>query len=132
MLIAKLAEIMKHERPGFKVAVLFVDSAFGSPYVERLHVLGYRNVVEVNFGSPAPDRHQANVRAYIWNLAKEWLPRGAIDPADEKLAMDLSGPGAKIREKTGQLVLESKARCRSGDSPVPTTATPFVSPSRSR
>jgi hypothetical protein len=108
-LISVLAGIMADDRPDYKVAAMFVDSAFGSPYVERLHVLGYANVIEVNFGSPSPDRHQANVRAYIWNKCKEWLPRGAIDPTDEKLALDLSGPGAMIKEKTGQLVLESKA-----------------------
>jgi hypothetical protein len=100
---------MKDERPGHKVAVLFVDSAFGSPYVERLHVLGYKNVIEVNFGGHSPDRHQANMRAYMWNQVKEWLPRGAIDPADEKLALDLAGPGANIRVSDGKLVLESKA-----------------------
>ena len=88
---------------------MFVDSAFGAPYVERLHVLGYSNVIEVNFGSPSPDRHQANMRAYMWNQLREWLPHGAIPATDEKLAIDLSGPDAKIRVTTNQLVLESKA-----------------------
>jgi len=64
-------------------------------------------VVEVNFGAPSLDRHQANMRAYMWNLAKEWLPHGAIDASDEKLALDLGGPGAHIRNN-GQLVIESK------------------------
>ena len=107
-LLAKLAEIMGDERPGYKVQVMFVDSAFGAPYVERLHVLGYDNVVEVNFGGSSPDRHQENLRAYMWNQLKEWLPRGAISLDDEKLAMDLAGPGAHIRTN-GKLVLESKA-----------------------
>lgn len=108
-LIAKLAAVMQDRRPGHKVAVMFVDSAYGAPYVERLHVLGYANVIEVNFGAPSPDRHQANMRAYMWNRLREWLPHGAIPGDDEKLAIDLSGPGAKIRVTTNQLVLESKA-----------------------
>jgi hypothetical protein len=52
---------------------MFVDFAYGAPYVERLHLLGFANVIEVNFGTASPDRHQANMRAYMWNLQKEWL-----------------------------------------------------------
>lgn len=111
MLLAKLAEIMRDDRPGHKVTVMFVDAAYGAPYVERLHVLGFDNVIEVNFGSKSPDRHQYNMRAYMWNQVKEWLRHGGIptDAEDEKLAMDLGSPGAFIKTGTGQLVLESKA-----------------------
>jgi phage terminase large subunit len=70
--------------------------------------LEFSNVVEVNFGGHAPDRHQANMRAYMWNQCKEWLSHGAIDPNDEKLANDLAGPGYGINH-SNQLVLESKA-----------------------
>jgi hypothetical protein len=108
MLLAKLSELMKDERPGFKIAVLFVDSAFGAPYVERLHLLRYPNVVEINFGAASPDRHQANMRAYMWNLGKGWLLRGAIEAEDEKLASDLGGPGFHLKSNTNQLVIESK------------------------
>jgi len=108
-MLAKLAEVMNDRRPGFKVAVMFIDSAYGAPYVERLHVSGFSNVTEVNFGAASPDPHQANMRAYMWNLAKEWLPHGAISADDEKLALDLGSPGAHIRNN-GQLVLESKER----------------------
>jgi hypothetical protein len=106
-MLAKLAGIMKDDRPEHRVAVMFVDSAYGAPYVERLHVLGYSNVVEVNFGAPSSDHHQANMRAYMWNLMKEWLLHGALPAEDEKLAPDLGSPGAHIRPN-GQLVLESK------------------------
>jgi hypothetical protein len=106
-MLARLAAVMRDQRPAFKVAVMFIDSAYGAPYVERLHVLGFANVIEVNFGAASPDRHQANMRAYMWNLAKEWLPHGAIPADDEKLALDLGSPGAHIRTN-GQLVLESK------------------------
>ena len=106
-MLARLAAVMREERPEFKVAVMFIDSAYRAPYVERLHVLGFANVIDVNFGAASLDRHQANKRVYMWNLAKEWLPHGAIPPDDEKLALDLGGPGAHIRTN-GQLVLESK------------------------
>jgi hypothetical protein len=75
--------------------------------VELLHALGFANVTEVNFGAASPDRHQANMRSYMWNLTKEWLPHGAIPADHEKLGLDLGSPGAHIRSN-GQLVLESK------------------------
>jgi hypothetical protein len=106
-MLSTLAEIMRDERPAFKVAAMFVDSAYGAPYVERLHLLGFSNVIEVNFGSPSPDHHQANQRAYMWNLVREWLLHGALPVDDEKLALDLGSPGAHIRSNN-QLVLESK------------------------
>jgi hypothetical protein len=28
---------------------------------------------QLNFGTASPDHHQANMRAYEWNLQKEWL-----------------------------------------------------------
>jgi hypothetical protein len=106
-MLARLAGVLSDQRPEFKVAMMFVDSAHGAPYVERLHVLGFTNVVEVNFGGTSPDRHQANMRAYMWNQLKEWLPHGAIPCDDEKLAFDLGSPGAHIKTN-GRLVLESK------------------------
>lgn len=107
-LLAKLADVMRDETPGRKVAAMFIDSAFGAAYAVRLQALGFSNVHEVTFGAKSPDRHQFNMRAYMWNNCKEWLTRGAIDPDDEKLAKDLAGPGYGINQ-TSQLVIESKA-----------------------
>src|SRR5258708_40260860 len=78
ILIAKAAEILRDRRPERKVAAMFVDSAFGAPIVERLHTLGYENAYEVNFGGRSPDRHQENMRAYMYSLVKDWLPKGSI------------------------------------------------------
>jgi hypothetical protein len=85
-----------------------VDSAFGAPVVERLHALGFRNVHEISFGGPSRDRHQANMRAYMWFRLKEWLGKGAI-PDEEGLANQLAGPGYHINTG-GKLVIESKAK----------------------
>lgn len=117
-LIAKLAEVLAEQDPERKVTMMFIDSAFGSPIVERLHVLGFDNVVEVNFGSKSPDIHQLNMRAFMWNQVKEWLPRGAIDKNDERLDVDLTSPGWHLN-KSNQLVLESKEELQKrGVSPV--------------
>jgi len=106
-MISKLAEVLRETDPLKRVVMMFIDSAFGSPIVERLHLLGFDNVVEVNFGLRSPDYHFLNMRAFMWNSLKDWLPRGAIDKNDERLEVDLTGPGWHLN-KTNQIVLESK------------------------
>ena len=86
--------------------MLFVDSAYGAPYVERLKSMGFTNVQEVNFGANSPDRHQANMRAYMWNKLRDWLEHGAI-ASYVTLENDLTGP-CSDRNRRDQLVLESK------------------------
>lgn len=106
--LAKLADILTHDQDGRKVDMMFIDSAFGAPYVERLQSMGFKNVQEVRFGSPSLDRHQANRRAYMWHETKEWLGSvGCIDPKDSKLEIDLTSPGYHINRQD-QLVIESK------------------------
>lgn len=105
--IAQAARVLSDRTPGRIVSILFVDSAFGSPVVERLHVLGFDNVVEVNFGGPSPNFHQENMRSYMWNEMKEWLSRALLPKQDERLESDLGGPGFHMN-KRNKLVLESK------------------------
>ena len=125
IMIAKLSEVLADKSPGKRVAMMFVDSAFGAPIVERLQTLGFQNVVEVNFGGRSPDQHQANMRAYMWNACKEWLKRGAIDKNDEKLAIDLVGPGFHLN-RSNQLVLESKQEMQKRGEPSPDDADALV------
>jgi len=106
-ILARLAEVLGDKRPAHKVSMMFVDSAYGAPYVERLRAMGFDNVQEVNFGGPSPDRHQANMRAYMWHRMKEWLDRGAIPADDVVLETDLTAPGSHLN-RSDQLVLESK------------------------
>lgn len=107
VMMAKLTELLSDKRPDRKIAMMFVDSAFGAPYVERLRSMGFDNVQEVSFGAPSPDRHQANMRAYMWSRLKEWLLKGAI-PEDITLETDLTGPGYHLN-RSEKLVIESKA-----------------------
>lgn len=107
-ILARLADVLGDKRRDRRVSMMFVDSAFGAPYVERLRAMGFDNVVEVNFGAPAPDRHQANMRACMWHRMKEWLSLGGAIPADDKiLETDLAAPGSHLNRRD-QLVLESK------------------------
>ncbi len=106
-LIAILAERLRDERPGHKIAAMFIDSAFGSPIVERLHVLGFDNVHEIRFGGASPNRNYANQRAYQWGKMKDWLPTGAIPKDDTRLESDLTAPGFHLN-RGDEIVLESK------------------------
>ena len=101
------AQILNTTYDGILPTALFVDSGFGGPIVDRLHQLGYRNVVEVSFGSAAPDtQHFANMRTYMWSQMRDWLTRGSIDQND-RLETDLQGPWFHHNQRD-QLVLESK------------------------
>jgi hypothetical protein len=106
------AELLADRRPEKKISAMFVDSAFGSPIVERLHTLGFMNVHEVSFGGASPDLHQLNMRAYMWNRAKDWLLTGAIPDDDSRGVKDALGwqlgiPGYTIN-RSNKLVLEPK------------------------
>lgn len=118
MLITKCAALLSEQSAAKRIAMMFVDSAFGAAIVERLKVLGYKNVQEVNFGGASPDPHQLNMRALMWNATKDWLLKGAIDKNDERLAIDLASAGYHIN-RSGKLVIESKEELvkRLGHSP---------------
>jgi hypothetical protein len=118
VMIATLSQVLAEREGKKRVAMMFIDSAFGAPIVERLHMLGYKNVVEVNFGGRSPDSHQHNLRAYMYAQMKDWLRRGNIDKNDERLEIDLTGPGYHI-SKQGQLVIESKAEMQKRGVPSP-------------
>lgn len=105
-LVSILAERLADDAPERKIHAMFIDSAFGAAVVERLQVLGFKQVHEVNFGGPSPDIHQHNQRAYQWARMKDWLTRGAI-LRDNRLEADLTGPGFHLNSKD-QLVIESK------------------------
>lgn len=117
-LIARCAQILREQNPRKRVAVLFVDSAFGAPIVERLRTLGFDNAIEVNFGGQSLDQHQANLRAYMWNQMKEWLAKGCIDQNDVKLEIDITGPGFKF-DKQNRIVIESKQDMQKRGVPSP-------------
>jgi hypothetical protein len=90
------------------VTAMFIDVAFGAPIAVRLKQMGFHNVHEVNFGGPSADALAENARAAMWKSVKEWLPKGAIDHQDHRLAMELAGPGFHLN-KRNKLVIESKA-----------------------
>ena len=100
------AELLRDRRPERHIAALFVDSAFGAAIAVGLKNLGFTNVFEINNGSQSPDPHFANMRAFQWAKAKEWLLLGGLRDDDE-LCSQLALPGYHINS-SGKLVIESK------------------------
>ena len=123
------AELLRDRRPGRQLAAMFVDSAFGSPIVERLKALGFTNVHEVNFGAKSPDMHALNMRAHMWRKAKEWLLLGALPkdsnlPESHRLSTQLCIPGYHVNN-SGKLVIESKADMQARGEASPDDADAF-------
>lgn len=130
-MIAKLSAILREgvlcaDGRRYPIAAMFVDSAFGSPIVERLHTLGYEQVQEINFGGKSPDMHFANMRAYMWAKGmKEWLERGSLAKDDAKIEIDLTGPGFHL-DKSNRMVLESKDEMKRRGVPSPDDGDAFA------
>src|SRR3990167_1878419 len=111
-LAAWVIEQLNRTFNGRKIDILFVDAGYGGPIVNRCHQLGFKNVIEINFGKAAPDYHYANMRAYMWGKAKEWLLVGGIESGTDgrsgsRLEIDLCAPYFHHNSRE-QLVLESK------------------------
>lgn len=107
------------------IAAMFVDSAFGAAIVERLRLLGHKQVIEVNFGGESADPHDANMRAYMWRKAKEALLACALPGGKDPLAGDLEGPGYHLNNRD-QLVIESKKDMQARGVKSPDDADAFV------
>ena len=105
--IGVCAELLRDQRPGHKIAALFIDSAFGAAIAVRLRSLGFEHVYEINFGGASPDAHYLNMRAFMWAKTKEWLLLGSL-PDEEGLCEQLGLPGYHLNQ-SGKLVIESKA-----------------------
>jgi hypothetical protein len=117
------SELLRDQRPGRKLAAMFIDSAFGAAIAVRLRALGFQNVFEVNFGAASPDPHFLNMRAYMYGKCKEWLLLGGLAD-DDNLCSQLCLPGYHINN-SGKLVIESKADIQARGEASPDDADAF-------
>lgn len=91
-----------------QVDMCFIDEGRGEGVIDRLHQLGYTNVIGVPFGSKASNvKKFENKRAEMWWDMAEWMKTGSI-PNDVDLRTDLSAPRYKY-SKNSRIMLESKA-----------------------
>lgn len=90
---------------------LLVDVAMGSAVVDRLRQVGWRNVLEVNFGWASSNPKYANKRTEMWVGIRDWLEAGGVLPPHDQLLDDLCGPQYWFTP-TGRMALESKEDMR--------------------
>jgi hypothetical protein len=112
IMVGKLSDILEEGYPTTKggrepVDMMFLDSAgIAGPIAARLRELGFKNLMEVNFGAESPHPKYAYFRDYMWGMGKEWLRQGAIDN-DPSLSGDLCGP-MLVKDPKQRVKLESK------------------------
>lgn len=96
--LMQVASRVAEQIDAWKPAAVFVDATgLGSGVVDRLHQLGYSQVVGVNFAekverSPGDGAGvlYANMRAAMWGRMKDWCKTGCL-PEDRDLQADLTG-----------------------------------------
>ena len=118
------AELLRDQRPEYKLSALFVDTAFGAAIAVGLRNLGFTNVFEVNSGGESPDAHCLNMRAFMWMKGKEWLLLGGLRD-DKELREQLALPGYHINN-SGKLVIESKKSIQERGEKSPDDADAFL------
>lgn len=111
VMVMRLADLLANGIGGRSIHTMFLDSAGISGAVAgQLWQLGYKNVIEINFGADSPDPKFRNMRAYMWGKLKDWLLTGSIDDSP-RLEYDLTGPGYQLDAKV-RIQLESKDEVR--------------------
>ena len=96
-----IAGLLAHRIESLSPVAVFVDTGEGNGVVDRLHELGFRQVVKaVHFGQSAIDEEvYLNKRAEMWCLMRDWFhgEEGPVGcPDSDEFQRDLcSMPGAK-------------------------------------
>lgn len=108
VMVGKLADVLSNRYNGEKVAMLFIDAAGAAgPITARLRLLGFSNVMEVNFGADAINAHYAYRRDEIWAKMRDALIEGLAIDRDPALAADLAKP-TLVSDLKQRVKLESK------------------------
>ena len=104
------AGIVAREIDQDRPAAVFVDAGnMGAGVVDRLHQLGYHQVIGVNFGSSAIYPAQfLNKRVEMWCLMRDWLKTPCGLPNDSELEADLIGPEYGFTGDGSKMALEKK------------------------
>lgn len=111
----RLAAYIETNRP----RAMFIDAGRGEGVIDRLHRLGYNQVIEVPFNGVALNQNKyVNRRAEMWDTMGDWLKTGSIPNNEPKVAMDLPIPLYEYDSK-GRIKLEAKKeiKARIGRSP---------------
>lgn len=121
--VDQIIDAMRYWNP----KAVFVDGGnMGAGVIDRLHQLGYTNVIEVPFGSSAVDRTRyENIRAEMYFKAKEWMEAGGALPDDTALRQELSSVEYKINKRS-RIQLQAKDEIKKVTGCSPDLADGFV------
>lgn len=131
--LMQVAALVAEEINDWKPDAVFIDATgMGWGVVDRLHQMGYTQVIGVQTGEKAfAEERYFNRRVELWGLMKEWIHDGASMPDDRELESDLTGIEYGFDGKQ-RYVLETKAdmKERGLDSPdsADALALTFASP----
>jgi phage terminase large subunit len=124
-LAGKVAERISRWSPD---AVFVDEGGVGGGVVDRLHQLGFSQVIGVNFGARSDLRpsgaRAGNKRSEMWLAARDWLGRGALPP-DEALAAELTAPMYSYNAGN-EVMLERKQDLKRRGLPSPDVADAFA------
>lgn len=82
-----------------KPNALYIDAGYGEGVIAQLNDLGYSHIVyPVWFNGKSPKPNCVNMRAYMYKMLKDWLPRGCV-PKDDRF----------IKQASNQLLDEGDA-----------------------
>ena len=112
VMAGRIVDVLNTTYNGQKVDMLFADgSGVGGnagAVMARVRMLGFTNVMEVNFGHDALDnQHYVLRRDEMWGKMKDWLRDGGAIDNDPGLAADLSKP-ILMGDKKQRIKLEPK------------------------
>ena len=86
-----LADVIASRIKSWRPDAVFIDGgAMGAGVIDRLRQLGFRNIIEVLFGSAATNDRYYNRRTEMYFKARDHLQAGGALPEDPELKMELA------------------------------------------
>lgn len=90
--LMKIAAMVAEEINEWEPDAVFIDATgMGWGVVDRLHQMGYTQVIGIQTGEKAfAEQRYFNRRAELWGLMKDWIHDGGVLPDDRELESDLT------------------------------------------
>lgn len=120
-LVAKVVSVLEERKPD---AFFYDGTGVGGPVGDRVRQLGY-NVIEIQFGESSPDPKCANMRAFMYMKAKDWLQAGGAIDDCPILEQDLTAI-TYTHDRKDRLILISKEQMKKDGLPSPDQGDAFV------
>lgn len=113
-----LVGLVGQEINEFQPDAVFIDGGRGEGVIDRLHQLGHREVMEVQFGARASSHAFINKRTEMYDNIREWLLAGGVLPNHPDLKRDLCVPMFNF-DVQNRMKLERKEHIKARGMPSP-------------